>query len=238
MLRLQEDMLARPSMPMVVQMLEGVIQIPRPPPLPMQFALNTQFARILDLNTQSAIDFSGIQILSEPNSTVASQTFGAPRWPSLRIDDLQCTNATILVKTEVQMQRNQVQILPRDVPPCRRPTWIASLLMHETVWSSSCGHCHVKSMFVAQMLFLYSDNGRCCCNDGRIWQPSFFYVETSISFLTEYELVREFLEIKDVAMLSISTSLEVPASSGRELWCPSYAHGFSSAVAWHHKLTP
>jgi len=72
-------MLARPSMPMVVQMLEGVIQIPHPPPLPMQFALNTQFARILDLNTQSAIEFSGIQILSESNSTVASQTFGAPR---------------------------------------------------------------------------------------------------------------------------------------------------------------
>lgn len=72
-------MLARPSMPMVAQMLEGVIQIPLPPPLPMQFALSTQFARILDLNTQSALDFSGIKILSEANSTVASQTFAAPR---------------------------------------------------------------------------------------------------------------------------------------------------------------
>jgi hypothetical protein len=72
-------MLARPSMPMVVQMLEGLIQIPRPPPLPMQFALNTQFARILDLNTQSAINFSGIQILSDSNPAVHSQTFAAPR---------------------------------------------------------------------------------------------------------------------------------------------------------------
>lgn len=76
---IQEDMLARPSMPMVVQMLEGVIPIPLPPPQPMQFALNTQFARILDLNTQSAMDFTGIQILSESNSETVSQTFGAPR---------------------------------------------------------------------------------------------------------------------------------------------------------------
>lgn len=79
MVCIQEDMLARPSMPMVVQMLEGLIQIPRPPPLPMQFALNTQFARILDLNTQSAINFSGIQILSDSNPAVPSQTFAAPR---------------------------------------------------------------------------------------------------------------------------------------------------------------
>ena len=74
-------MLARPSMPMVVKMLEGVIPIPLPPPLPMQFALNSQFARILDLKTNSAIDFSGIKILSESeaNSAVESQTFAAPR---------------------------------------------------------------------------------------------------------------------------------------------------------------
>lgn len=78
---LQEDMLARPPMPMVVQMLEGVIQVPLPPPVPMQFALNTQFARILDLNsTPSALRVPGIQILLGSSSTsVSSQTFGAHR---------------------------------------------------------------------------------------------------------------------------------------------------------------
>lgn len=78
-LRFQEDMHARPSMPLVVQMLEGVIHIPLPAPQPMQSALNTQFTRILDLNTQSALDFSSIQILSEPSSVEASITFSAPR---------------------------------------------------------------------------------------------------------------------------------------------------------------
>uniref|UniRef100_A0A7I4DI68 Protein kinase domain-containing protein n=1 Tax=Physcomitrium patens TaxID=3218 RepID=A0A7I4DI68_PHYPA len=76
---IQEDMHARPSMPLVVQMLEGVIHIPLPAPQPMQSALNTQFTRILDLNTQSALDFSSIQILSEPSSVEASITFSAPR---------------------------------------------------------------------------------------------------------------------------------------------------------------
>lgn len=63
--------MARPSMPIVVQMLEGILQIPRPPPLPMRFALNTQFARILDLGgaTESILEFPGIQILTESNST-------------------------------------------------------------------------------------------------------------------------------------------------------------------------
>lgn len=79
MVCIQEDMLARPSMPMVVQMLEGLIQIPLPPPLPMKFALNTQFARILDLNTQSALNFSSIHILSDPSSAAPSTQFADPR---------------------------------------------------------------------------------------------------------------------------------------------------------------
>lgn len=98
---LQEDMMARPSMPIVVQMLEGILQIPRPPPLPMRFALNTQFARILDLGgaTESILEFPGIQILTESNSTFgnsrnsnfsstdpsASPLPASPRWLNILV---------------------------------------------------------------------------------------------------------------------------------------------------------